>query len=118
VKFTFDITKCDKLFDVLLQNNIICLSEGHNIPPPCQIAKGKYYRWHTTFSHTTNECNYFHRQVQSTLNDSCLTLGDGHKMKLDIDPFLARVNMINFKEKRVSMGTSQAATTKGKNVIV
>jgi hypothetical protein len=59
VKYTFDVTKCDKLFDVLLQNKIIQLREGHVIPPPRQVAKGKCCKWHGTFSHTTNECNYF-----------------------------------------------------------
>jgi hypothetical protein len=29
MKFTFDVTKCDKLFDILLQNNIIRLKGGH-----------------------------------------------------------------------------------------
>jgi hypothetical protein len=61
VKFTFDVTKCDKLFDVLLQNKIIRLSEGHVVPPPGQMAKGKYCKWHGTFSHTTKKCNYFRR---------------------------------------------------------
>jgi hypothetical protein len=60
VKYMFDVTKCDRLFDVLLQNKIIQLSEGHVILPPGQVAKGKYCKWHGTFSHTTNECNYFH----------------------------------------------------------
>jgi hypothetical protein len=57
VKFTFDVSKCDKLFDILLQNKVIWLSEGHVIPPPGQMAKGKYCKWHGTFSHTTTECN-------------------------------------------------------------
>jgi hypothetical protein len=42
VKFTFDVTKCDKLFNVLLQNKIINLSEGHVILPLGQMVKGKY----------------------------------------------------------------------------
>jgi hypothetical protein len=29
---TFDVTKCDKLFDVLLQNNVVRLSVGHVVP--------------------------------------------------------------------------------------
>jgi hypothetical protein len=33
MKYTFDVSKCDKLFDMLLQNNIIRLREGHVIPP-------------------------------------------------------------------------------------
>jgi hypothetical protein len=53
-----------------------------------------------------------------TLNDDRLTLGDGHKMRLDADPFLVNMNMINFKEKQVLVRTSQADTTKGKRVIV
>jgi hypothetical protein len=42
IKFTFDESKCYKLFDVLLQITVIWLSEGHIIPPPGQLAKGKY----------------------------------------------------------------------------
>jgi hypothetical protein len=61
MKFTFDVTKCDKLFDVLLQNNMIHLSEVHVVPPTGQPLKGKYCKWHGTFSHNTNKCNYFCR---------------------------------------------------------
>jgi hypothetical protein len=52
------------------------------------------------------------------LNDGRLTLGDGQKMKLDTDPFLVNVNLINFEEKMVLVRTRQADTTRGKNVIV
>jgi hypothetical protein len=61
MKFTFHVTKCDKLFHVLLQNKVIRSSEGHIVPPPRQAVKGKYCKWHGTFSHNTNDCNYFHR---------------------------------------------------------
>jgi hypothetical protein len=64
----------------------------------------------------TNECNYFRRQIQSALNDGCLTLGDGQKMPLDVDSF--PVYMINFEGKRVLVRTDQAKTTEGKNVVV
>jgi hypothetical protein len=37
-------------------------------------------------------------------------------MKLDANPF--PVVMINFEEKKILVHTSQAATTKGKNIIV
>jgi hypothetical protein len=59
MKYTFDVSMCDKLFDVLLQNKITHLSEGHVVPPASQLVKGKYCKWHGTFSHTTNECHYF-----------------------------------------------------------
>jgi hypothetical protein len=118
VKFAFDVTKCDKLFDTLLQNKVICLSENHTMPTLAQFAKGKYCKWHGIFSHTTNECNYFCRRVQLALNDGRLTLGDEHRMKLDTDPFPANVNMINFEEVKVLVHSGQVDSTKGKNVIV
>jgi hypothetical protein len=37
--FKFDVSKCDKLFDVLLQNNIIKLKGGHVIPTAEQLAQ-------------------------------------------------------------------------------
>jgi hypothetical protein len=110
------VSKCDKLFDVLLQNNVIRLKGGHEIPPAEQLAQKKYYKWHDSFSHTTNECNYFHRQIQLALNDGRLTLGDAHQMKLDTYPFL--VDMINFEEKRVLVQSDQAESTRGKNMVV
>jgi hypothetical protein len=61
MKFTFDVSKCDRLFDVLLQNGVIRLSEGHIIPPVVQVMRGKYCKWHGPFSHNTNDCNYFCR---------------------------------------------------------
>jgi hypothetical protein len=69
MKFTFHVMKCDKLFDLLLQSNVIRLSENYVVPTSDQIAKGKYCKWHGTFSHNTNNCNYFHRHVQSVIND-------------------------------------------------
>jgi hypothetical protein len=38
MQFTFDITKCDKLFDMLLQNNVIRLKGGHVIRTAEQLA--------------------------------------------------------------------------------
>jgi hypothetical protein len=116
VKYMFDVTNCDKLFDVLLQGGVIWLAEGHVLPSADQIAKKKYCKWHNSYSHTTNECNYLQRQVQLALNDDCLTLEDGRKMKLDTDPF--SVNMVKLGERKILVRSSQASTTKGKNVIV
>jgi hypothetical protein len=61
MKYTFDAMKCDKLFDVLVQGGVIGLKEGHFISVAELIAKRKYYKWHNSYLHTTNECNYFQR---------------------------------------------------------
>jgi hypothetical protein len=68
-------------------------------PHKTNSQKKKYCKWHDSYSHTTNECNYFHWQVQSVLNDGRLTLGDGGKMKLDVDPF--PISMVNLEEKKI-----------------
>jgi hypothetical protein len=85
MKYTFDVTKCDRLFDVLIQGGVIKLKEGHVISSMELIGKRKYCKWHDSYSHTTNECNYFRRQVQSALNYGWLTLDDSGRMKLDVD---------------------------------
>jgi hypothetical protein len=64
------------------------------IPPVEQLAWKKYCKWHDSFSHMTNKCNYFHQQTQSAMNDGRSTLGYGQQMKLDMNPFL--VDMINW----------------------
>jgi hypothetical protein len=51
MRFMFDITKCDKLFDVLLQNNVIRLTGGHTIPTAEQITRKKYCKCHDFFTY-------------------------------------------------------------------
>jgi hypothetical protein len=42
VKYTFDVSKCDKLFVILVHGGVIRLKEGHTIPPTELIAKKRY----------------------------------------------------------------------------
>jgi hypothetical protein len=55
-KFTFDITKTDKIFDLLLQEGQIKLSPNHVIPSADELKKILYCKWHNATSHSTNEC--------------------------------------------------------------
>jgi hypothetical protein len=50
------------------------------------------------------------------INDGRLVLGDGGKMRLDVDPF--PVNTIGCEEQKILVRTDQVDTTQGKNVIV
>jgi hypothetical protein len=45
-----------------------------------------------------------------------LTLEDGGRMRLDVDPF--PVNTVGFGEKKILVCSDQADTFKGKNVVV
>jgi hypothetical protein len=50
------------------------------------------------------------------INDGRLTLVDGGKMKLDMDPF--PIGMVELMDKKVLVHMDQAEMTKGKNVVV
>jgi hypothetical protein len=58
MRYTFDVTKCDHLFDLLLWGGFIGLTEGHIIPKADILAKKTYCKWHDSYTHTTNEYNY------------------------------------------------------------
>jgi hypothetical protein len=116
IKYTLDVSKCDRLFDLLLRGGVIRLTEGHVIPNADILAKKTYCKWHDSCTHTTNECNYFWWQVQLVIKDGQLTLGSGGKMKLDTDPF--PIGMVELEQKKILGHTDQADTTKGRNVIV
>jgi hypothetical protein len=58
-KFGFDITKTDNIFDMLLQQGQIKLSQFHTIPSEEELKKMKYWKWHNANSHNTNGCKIF-----------------------------------------------------------
>jgi hypothetical protein len=70
IKFTFDVSKCDRIFDELLKSGNIKLT--HTIPPLKELKRCAYCKFHNSFSHAINDCNVFHRQVQSATNEGHL----------------------------------------------
>jgi hypothetical protein len=70
VKFTFNVGKCDKIFDELLKNGNIKIN--HIVPPANELKHHAYCKWHNSFSHATNDCNVFQRQIQSAINEGRL----------------------------------------------
>jgi len=61
IRFTFDVAKCDRIFDYLLQEKQIRLPNNHVIPSPEELWKCAYCKWHNSNSHATNDCNVFRR---------------------------------------------------------
>jgi hypothetical protein len=116
MRYTFDVSKCDHLFDLLLQRGVIRLIEGHVIPSADIPVKKTYCKWHDSYSHTTNESIYFLWQVQLAINNGRLTLGDGVKMKLDMDSF--PVCRVKLEHKKILVHTDQAKTTKNKSMVI
>jgi hypothetical protein len=111
MKFTFDVSKCDKIFNKLLSIRKIKLS--HTIPSIEDFKKRAYCKWHNSYSHATNYCNIFRRQIQLAINEGQLCL---KQMQVDNDPF--SVNAIDLQGAKVLVQPEQAESTKGKNVII
>jgi hypothetical protein len=118
MRYTFDVAKCDRIFDYLLQEKQIKLPSGHVIPSPEQLKKHVYCKWHNSYSHATNDYNILCQQVQSAINEGRVKFAESPQMKLDKDPFLTNMNIVELDGKKVLVRPSQAELTKGKEVVI
>jgi hypothetical protein len=59
--FDFDMSKVEQIFDLLLKEKQLKLSEGYK-PPTMQELKGRSYcKWHDSFTHNTSDCKELRR---------------------------------------------------------
>jgi hypothetical protein len=90
--FDFDENKAEKIFDLLLKEKQLKLLEGHKFPTSQELQGRPYCKWHHLFTHTTNDCKELRRQIQSTIEQDRLILGQ-FAMKVDTRP-LPGINMV------------------------
>jgi len=92
--YDFDITKADKIFDLLLREKQIQLPAGHTIPSAEELGKRRYCKWHNSGSHSTNDCKVFRQQIQAAIEGGKIKFDDSKRpMKVDGNPF--PVNMVH-----------------------
>jgi hypothetical protein len=86
--YTFDITKCDEIFDLLVSDGQIVVQKDLKIPPIEQRKKRGYCKYHNYLGHKTYQCILFRDLVQRALNEGRLKFADKTKppMKVDVDP--------------------------------
>jgi len=65
-KYNFNVTKANKIFDVLLNDKQIVLSDDHKIPSFEQIKGKRYCKFHNVFGHWTNSCLCFRDVVKKS----------------------------------------------------
>jgi hypothetical protein len=111
LRFTFDVSKCDRIFDELLKLGNIKIA--HTMPPLDEIKLRAYCKYHYSYSHDTNDCNVFRRKVQSAINEGQLVL---HEKQLEKHPF--PINTMELQQPKVLVRPHQVEATKGKNVVV
>jgi hypothetical protein len=113
-KFGFDVTKANKIFDLLLQEGQIKLSQYHTIPSADELKKIRYCKWNNATSHSTNDCKIFCQQIQAAIKQGRLKFEIPKKpskpMKIDQHPFPTNVVEVNGKAKVL---TSQSAKASG-----
>jgi hypothetical protein len=90
--FNFDESKVEQIFDLLLREKQLKLSEGHKFPTAQELQGRPYCKWHHLFTHNTNDYKELRRQIQSDIEQGRLILGQ-LAMKVDTRPFLG-VNMV------------------------
>jgi hypothetical protein len=85
------------------------------LPPPDEIKKRAYCKFHHSYSHATNDCNSFRRQIQSAKGHLVL-----HNMQVDQNPFPvnAFMNTLELLNPKVLIRPYQADKAKGKNIII
>jgi hypothetical protein len=102
IRYTFDISNCDEIFDILV------LEKRIRIPTDCVISSSKelgkcaYCKWHDSFSHSTCDCSVLHRQLQLAIDEGRLKFRDhlntgGHASHSQILP----KGVINLEGKKI-----------------
>jgi hypothetical protein len=91
---TFNVVKCDKIFDELLKSSNIKFS--HIIPPTNELKRRAYCKCHSSIFHANNDCNVFSQQIQSAINKDRLIFQD-----LQIGRLSFPVNTLEMNDKKV-----------------
>ncbi|WJX16101.1 hypothetical protein P8452_06177 [Trifolium repens] len=83
--YTFDITKCDEIFDLLVADGQIIVPKGLKVPPLEQRKKRGFCKYHNFLGHKTSQCVLFRDLVQKALQEGRLKFGEKPKSKQQVD---------------------------------
>ncbi|XP_050895399.1 uncharacterized protein LOC127102024 [Lathyrus oleraceus] len=95
--YTFDVTKCDEIFNLLVKDGQMIVSPNTKIPPLEQRKKRGFCKYHNFLGHKTSQCFLFGDLIQNAIRDGRLKFADKGKnqMKVDVDPLnIAETNYV------------------------
>ena len=93
--YGFDISKADLIFDILVKDKQISLSEDHQLMTLDQLKGRKYCKFHNKIGHTTNSCIRFRDVIQQAIKDGRLKFESPKApMKVDADPLSVEANLV------------------------
>lgn len=87
--YTFDITKCDEIFYLLVTDSQIIVPPNLK-PLPLEQRKKRYFcKYHNFLGNKTSQCVFFMDLVQKVLKEGRLQFGEKSKasMQVSVDPF-------------------------------
>ncbi|XP_050875522.1 uncharacterized protein LOC127079146 [Lathyrus oleraceus] len=86
--YTFDVTKCDEIFDLLVKDGQMIVPSGAKVPPLEQRKKQGFCKYHSFWGHKTYQCFLFKDLVLNAIQEGRLKFGDKPRsqMKIDSDP--------------------------------
>ncbi|XP_058733315.1 uncharacterized protein LOC131604916 [Vicia villosa] len=83
--YTFDISKCEEIFDVLVKDGQILVPPNAKLPPLEQRQKKGFCKYHNYLGHSTSRCFLFRDLVQKSLHEGRLKFAT-RRVKIDADP--------------------------------
>ena len=87
--YSFDITKVDQIFNVLLKDKQIILTKGKKMPSVEEIKNQKFCKYHQIVGHLTNNCVCFGDLIQKAIKEGRLKFEEKPQstMTVDVNPF-------------------------------
>ena len=84
--YSFDVTKCDEIFDFLVKDGQMIVLPGEKMPPLDQRKKRSFCKYQAFLGHKTSQCFIFRDLVQGAIKDGRLKFADKPPMKIDAKP--------------------------------
>ena len=87
--YSFNITKVDQIFDVLLNDKHIILLKGKKMPSVQEMKNLKFCKYHQIVGHLTNNCVRFRDLIQKATKEGRLKFEEKPQstMTVDVNPF-------------------------------
>ncbi|CAL2265455.1 unnamed protein product [Prunus armeniaca] len=94
--YTFDLTRAKAIFDLLLTEKKVKLSFGHKIPKPEELKGKTFCKYHSSWSHNTNNCVVLRDVIQKLIDEKKLQFPEKATIQVDSKPLRPPViNMVN-----------------------
>jgi len=110
-KYDFDVTKADRICDMLLEKGHIKLTPNRKMPSAEELKKRRYCKYHGTSTHHTNECRVFRDCIQRAIEKRRIGLDKNSKktMGMEDHPFPQNMVAVLMPKGKIRVLTSNKA---------